>query len=512
MTRELTEICKQLNIVSRRGKGNATVSGLSYDGFTAKQGDLFLAVEGVYVDRHELIPSVLERGGEAIIHSRQLDDYRPDVAYVQVPNVQRAMSPISSSFFGDPSAGIFVIGVTGTNGKSTTSWFIYQLLKALGMKAGLLSSVYHDFGSGLKENRLHQSTPEAPIIQKNLWESANAGVEYMVIEATSHGLSDRNNRVGDVRFDAAVLTNVTHEHLEFHGNMERYVNDKANLFRLMALHGGDRAFGVVNRDDPHALIFSKAAQSPDGTQKPVFGYGMDPGSDLQATGIVAQADSSEFLVNWKGESYPTRIPIPGRFNISNALAALLAVSESTTLPMPQIVRQLPYLDAITGRMSAVEAGQPFRVIVDFAHTPDSFEKLLPEMKGNTKGRLITLFGSAGDRDTAKRPIQGEIASRHADIIILADEDPRSEEPASILNDIAAGCAGFEENKNLYLIPDRSTAIAFAIGCARPGDTVLLLGKGHETSIAYADGDVEWNESRIALECLAKHGYGTPATD
>ncbi|MBT3275456.1 MAG: UDP-N-acetylmuramoyl-L-alanyl-D-glutamate--2,6-diaminopimelate ligase [Spirochaetales bacterium] len=500
MQMRLSALISNINITERHGELDPEIHGLSYDAFTVRAGELFFAVEGINADRHLHIPDVVDAGITAIIHSKPLTEYAAGVTYLRVQNVQKSMSPVSAAFYGMPSQNLFVFGITGTNGKSTTASYIYQLLGLCGKKAGILSSVYHDFGTGLEGNLLHQSTPEAPSVQKVLREAVDNGVDYMVLEATSHGLSARNDRVADVYFDAVIMTNVTHEHLEFHGTMEQYAFDKANLFRIMDSLGGAEGFGIVNSDDAYVSSFLEASR------KKIFSYGLGPRADLRASGIKSNGKGMDFEVEWQGVSVPAFLPGSGKFNIQNALAAVLAVSIALKRRVPEILKLVADLQGIYGRMNALEAGQPFSVFIDFAHTPDSFNQLIPEMKQASKGKLITLFGSAGERDTSKRRIQGEIAAKHSDIVVLTDEDPRGENPENILEEIAAGCAGLTRGKNLFLVPGRNKGIYRALEIANPGDTVLLLGKGHETSIVYAEGEVEWNETEAAKQCLQELGY------
>ncbi len=500
MKRKLNDIISGIEPTEIHGSLETEIDGISFDAFTVRPGELFMAVEGVNSDRHQYIPSVLEKGIQAVVYSKPIMEYRQGVTYIRVENVQRSMSPVSAAFFDYPSRKLYVIGVTGTNGKSTTCSFIYQLIKLFSKKAGIISSVYLDIGRGLEENPVHQSTPEAPILQRNLFDAQKNGVEFMVVEATSHGLAERNNRVGDVEFDVAVMTNVTHEHLEFHGTMERYVEDKANLFRLMSRYGGQNGFGIINSDDPRAGTFATASK------KPVYTFGIENAADFRAVDVETSPVSSSFTLLHPGGRSAVKLPLPGLFNISNSLAAALSVSKALAIEAPFVVEKFMSLEGIRGRMNRIENGQPFEVIVDFAHTPDSFLKLLPEVKSQTPGKLIVVFGSAGERDTAKRPVQGEIAARNADIILLTDEDPRGEDSMSVLEEIAAGCRGHGRGQTLFLIPDRKSAIQRAIEMAREGDTVLLLGKGHETSIAYSKGDIPWDEVKIAEECLETAGY------
>jgi UDP-N-acetylmuramoyl-L-alanyl-D-glutamate--2,6-diaminopimelate ligase len=437
------------------------------------------------------------------------------VAYVRVADPRRALSAMADAFHGHPSRRLEVIGVTGTDGKSTTVFLIHQLLSALGQRAGFVSTVSFQAGGGLRPNSLRQSTPEAPEVHALLAEMADAGMQYAVLEATSHGLSGRTGRLADVRFQAAVCTNITHEHLEFHGTFEQYRSDKANLFRAA------RRFGVANADDPsHGYL---AAQ----TRRPVHLYGMrcaasgpqpqdgqpahlEGGCDeaeLTAHDFAGDLEGSLFSLRWPGGQAEARLALPGQHNAENLLAACLAVHHLLDAPYGDLVPLLPGLRGVPGRLQPVRAGQPFRVIVDYAHTPEAFARVLPFARAQTPGRLIAVFGSAGERDTAKRPLQGEVASRHCDLLVLADEDPRGEDPQSILRQIAAGCR-LGPGQELLLEPDRRKAIHEAIRRAGPGDAVLLLGKGHEGSIIYSDGPLPWNEEEVAREALRALGYGS----
>jgi UDP-N-acetylmuramoyl-L-alanyl-D-glutamate--2,6-diaminopimelate ligase len=314
-------------------------------------------------------------------------------------------------------------------------------------------------------------------------------------------LSERTSRLAHVRFQAAVCTNITHEHLEFHGTFEQYRSDKANLFRALDREPEERRFGVANGDDPSHVFL--AAQ----TRRPVHRYGLRfPEAELSARDFRGDLEGSRFTLRWSGGQAEASLPLPGQHNVENLLAACLTVHRLLGVPYGELPPLLPGLRGVPGRLQAVNAGQPFRVIVDYAHTPEAFARVLPLARSLTPGRLITVFGSAGERDTAKRPLQGEVASRHCDVLILADEDPRGEDPLAILREIAAGCR-LRPGQELILEPDRRKAIHEAIRRAGPGDAVLLLGKGHEASILYAGSVLPWNEAEVAREALRTQGYG-----
>jgi UDP-N-acetylmuramoyl-L-alanyl-D-glutamate--2,6-diaminopimelate ligase len=424
----------------------------------------------------------------------------PGAVYIQAADARAAMSRISANFYGRPGSRLKTIGVTGTDGKSSTVYFIYQLLEALGKKTGLLSTVSFLTGGGLEKNSLRQSTPEAPVIHGILADMENAGKEYAVIEATSHGLSPRTGRLLDVEFDAAVVTNVTHEHLEFHGSREQYLSDKTNLFRCLnaarSAKKGIPAFGVANADD------SSFAYIQTQTREKLYSYSVRSSADVCASALAADMGGNSFTLHDGGEKAAVRIQLPGAFNVENVLAAAAAVSRILGRPATELAPHIENLKGVRGRMTPL-FGAPFAVLVDYAHTPGSFERLFPLVRANTPGRIIAVFGSGGERDIEKRPIQGRIAAAYAEIIILSDEDPRGEDPHELLLHIAAGTGRTEED-GLLIIPERGKAIARAFALAKPGDTVLLLGKGHESSIICKDGPVPWDEIETAQELLQKY--------
>jgi UDP-N-acetylmuramoyl-L-alanyl-D-glutamate--2,6-diaminopimelate ligase len=515
----LGQLIRHLQVLELHAPTDPIILGLGYDSREARPGWLFAALEGLHTDGHRFTEQAVQNGAVAVLHGRPLQERRPGVAYVRVADPRRALSALADAFHGQPSRRLEVIGVTGTDGKSTTVFLIHQLLSALGQRAGFLSTVSFQAGGQLRPNSLRQSTPEAPEVHALLAQMADAGMGYAVLEATSHGLSARTARLADVRFQAAVCTNITHEHLEFHRTFEQYRSDKANLFRALdrpekapAGEGepaAGRRFGVANADDPsHAYL---AAQ----TRRPVHLYGMrsaegaaQPGRlGLTAHDFAGDLEGSRFRLRWPGGQAEARTALPGQHNVENLLAACLAVHLLLGVPFSELAPLLPRLRAVPGRLQAVRAGQPFRVIVDYAHTPEAFARVLPFARAQTPGRLIAVFGSAGERDTGKRPLQGEVASRHCDLLVLTDEDPRGEDPRAILREIAAGCR-LGPGQELLLEPDRRKAIHEAIRRAQPGDAVLLLGKGHEGSILYSGGSLPWNEEEVAREALQALGYGS----
>ena len=498
----LTELFSGIRCDEVRGDMSHAVRGIAYDSREVEPGFLFAAMDGQHTDGHRYVGDAIRRGATAVLHSRPLTDVPAEVTCVRVSDPRTALSPLAAAFYRHPSKSLKVIGVTGTDGKSSTVWFISQLIGLLGGRAGFLSTVSFKTGDDVVKNPFRQSTPEASEIQGMLREMVDNRRDIAIVEATSHGLSARPNRLGDVLFDAAVLTNVTHEHLEFHGSFEQYRSDKANLFRAVSPDapkdvGGPR-FAVVNAADPSAGYFAAASRVP------VYRYG--PGGDLEARSCREDVSGTTFRMTSDGREEEARVRIPGPFWVDNALAAVLAAAGILEVPALSLAPLLQQLQSVPGRMDSVAQGQPFTVIVDYAHTPAAFQRLFPWMRARTEGKLTAVFGSAGERDREKRPLQGRAAAAHCDTLVITDEDPRGEDSMEILEQIAAGCEGKTRGRDLFLIPDRREAVRFAIGRAQAADAVLLLGKGHEGSIIGPAGPAAWDERSEAEAALRALGY------
>jgi UDP-N-acetylmuramoyl-L-alanyl-D-glutamate--2,6-diaminopimelate ligase len=482
------------------------------------QDSLFFALPGLHTDGHNFVNDAINRGVAAVIHQNELPNYREKTLYIKVKDSRFAMSSISDAYYNFPSRRMVIIGVTGTEGKSTTSYLSYQLLKLLKKKTGLISTVSQADGITEKWTEEHQTTPEAPTVHRLLAEMHRNGVEYVVLESSSHGLSKKTNRLGDVDFDVAVMTTLTHDHLEFHGTWEQYRSDKAELFRALdsspSLHkkqgaAGDLSvpsFAVVNVDYSSAEYFAAA------TKQKSYSYstkGAKADVSIRRIESRAEGNSHEVFISSSGKTLTIQDYLPGAFNAANVLAGLLVVSKLLSMEIEDLAPLVPQLKPVRGRMTQVCRGQPFEVLVDFAHTPSSFAAALAPLRerlNSSGGRLICLFGSAGERDIQKRPEQGEIAARYSDIVILADEDPRGEDPMTILEEIAQGCEKMNRNETLFLIPGRPEAIRKAFSLARQGDLVILLGKGHENSIIYAHETLDYDEISEAEKALEETGY------
>lgn len=535
---QLTSVIKH-EIVENSNKFDPIICDICFDSRAVVLGSLFFALPGTHVHGNTFICQAIKKGASAIIFQDELPQEALKTAteqekegknrpvFIKVESTRFAMSPVSSAFYDNPSSKLAVIGVTGTEGKSSTVSFIWQLLRLCGKKAGFISTVQYSLGEDAIANPEHQTTPEAPIVQKQLYQMVQNNCEYAVVESSSHGLSERTNRLGDVLFDVAVWMNVTHEHLEFHGTVEQYRNDKANLFRNLDKHNHTKnilgqitvipSFGVINLEDPSAEYFA------DATKQKVYGFTTggaaghteNPNQKIppkvikyEATNLSATAQGISFDANSYEHNISVTANFPGAFNAYNVLASIITVSKITNIPEEKVIEQCKLLKPVTGRMTVIDKGQPFEVIIDYAHTPSSFQTIFPPLRKRAKGKIIVLFGSGGERDTQKRPEQGKIAAQWCDIVILADEDPRGEKPEELLEMIAVGARkeGKTEDNGLFIIPPRQQAIRKAFSMAQKDDIVLLLGKAHENSIIYKDFVMPYDEIAEAKKALEEMGF------
>lgn len=397
---------------------------------------------------------------------------------------------------GFPGHGLKVIGVTGTNGKTTTSFLIHRMLHEAGYKVGLMTTVAYGAGNDIRPQVHHMTNVPVPELMQRLKWMKKQGVEWLVLETTSQGLAQ--NRVWGVPYSIAVMTNVTHEHLDYHKTFERYRDAKRKLFTLADKNKKGLRVGIVNAEDPSAELFAGDIKNP-------VTYGVEKG-DLRATKVELKSSGISYRAKVEDDEYDITCKIPGSFNVYNSLAAV-AAGRAVGLSREQIERGVAALEGVEGRMTRIDEGQDFDVIVDFAHTPDSFEKLFKDLKPVVKGKLIALFGSAGRRDEAKRAVQGELAGKYCDEVIITEEDDRDVDGMEIMNQIATGAekAGKVRDNDLFLVHDRTEAINFAVKRAQKGDTVLLLGKGHEKTIERANGENPWDEIGTARGALQNLG-------
>ena len=485
------------------GDATVAVDGVTYDSRAAGPGSLFVALRGAAFDGHRFVGAALDRGATAILAEEPVADPRARCVVV-VPDSRAALAQFAATFYGDPSHQLGLIGVTGTKGKTTTSFLIEAILGQT-VETGLIGTVDLKVGPRRWRNPIHQTTPESLDVQRLLREMVAARVAWAILETSSHALV--NHRVERCAYDIAAITNVTHEHLDFHGTYENYLAAKGELLARIApraTKGGRWPRGaIINRDDPGAA--SLLGRMGDATE---WTYGLSAEADIRATEIVATDAGLAFLLTSPWGDCRIQTPLLGRFNVYNALAAagvcLLAGSSPET-----VARGLAGFAGVPGRVQRIEAGQPFLTIVDFAHNADSLEQILALLRGVTAGKLVAVFGSAGERDVTKRAQMGAVCARGADAAIFTDEDPRGEEPLAILREIAAGAAasGWREGREYVCLTDRRTAITRAVAEAAPSDTILLAGKGHENTMVYADRTIPWDEAAEARRALAAYGYG-----
>jgi UDP-N-acetylmuramoyl-L-alanyl-D-glutamate--2,6-diaminopimelate ligase len=488
------------------------VRGVAYDSRRVLPGSVFVAVPGAHADGHAHAGEAVARGAAAVIVEREIEAL--GVPELVVDDSQRALAPAACWWYGDPSLDLAVVGVTGTDGKTSTCRLLTAALLAAGLPTGMSTTAALRIGRVDEPNPVHATTPEAPEVQRALRAMAAAGDRVAVLETTSHGLA--LERVAGVAYDAAILTNVTHEHLEFHGSFEAYRSAKLRLFRDLGGSeagepkgpGGAHGAGawprsaIVNADDPSAGLFVEAALAGGAR---VVTYGQAAGADVRALDIAEGPEGLVVRADAPSGRLTVRLGLLGRFNAWNALS-VVALAEAVGLDLDAVLAGLATAPPVRGRMERVDRGQAFTVIVDYAHSPASLRTVLDvlgPLAAADGGGLIAVFGSAGERDVAKRPMMGRIAGERCRLVVVTDEDPRGEDPEAILAEIAAGAeaAGRRRGGDVLLIADRRAAIAAAFRAARPGDVVLLAGKGHETSIIGPAGPAPWDERRVAEEEL-----------
>jgi len=490
-----------------------SVRGVTDDSRAIRPGNLFVAVPGLHVDGHDHVAAAEGAGAAAAVVERPVADV--EIPQLVVDRSSAALGEAAAWWYGDPSHRLGVVGITGTDGKTTTSFLAAAALQAAGASAGLVGTVATQIGVVREPNPEHTTTPGAPLLQRTLRAMADAGNIVAVVETTSHGLAA--DRVLGIAYDVAILTNLTHEHIEFHGSWEAYRDAKLSLFERLAVGPANplkdvagRSWpkaAVVNADDPNAGAFVGVAQEANAR---VVTYGTDAAADVRATRVEEDGSGLRFEVAGTGVDGVVALRLAGRFNVHNALA-VVALGEVLGLDPAKVREGLAAVNGVPGRMERLDVGQPFGVVIDYAHTPASLEKvlgLLAPVAAARGGELIAVFGSAGERDVEKRPMMGRIAGRLARLVVVTDEDPRDEDPDSILDDIARGAeaVGKRRDRDLFVVRDRPAAIAAAFERARRGDIVLLAGKGHERSIIGRAGPAPYDEREAALAALARLGF------
>ena len=469
------------------GEPSTPISGVSFDSRVVETGDVFFCVPGTSTDGHRFGPDAVAAGAAALCVERRLDVDAPQLI---VSDVRRAMGRVTAAFFGSPAESLTILGVTGTNGKTTTAFLLESILRAEGHKTGLIGTIETRVGDRVKPGV--RTTPESLDLQRLFAEMVAEGVTAAAMEVTSHALV--LDRVEAVHLRAAAFTNLSQDHLDFHPGMEAYFEAKASLFTPQRTERG-----ATNVDDDHGRRLLSA-------EIPMLGFGVSGDAEVRAEGVAFSPTGSRFTVRTPKGDMHVATTLIGGFNVSNCLAAT-AVALQTGIGLDAIEQGLRSLKAVPGRFESIDAGQPFAVVVDYAHTPDSLDNVLRAARGATReGRVVCVFGCGGDRDRGKRPLMGAVAAQLADIVVVTSDNPRSEDPLAILDQVLEGVIAHRAGGPDVVTADRTEAIHAALSVARAGDVVVIAGKGHETGQQFADHTIAFDDREVARSVLAELGW------
>ena len=490
---QLKELASLLVGAVTEGDPATEITGLATDSRRVEPGDLFICLPGSAYDGHQFAGQALERGAAALVVDRKLDGIQAPM--IRVKDTRLAMAVMASHFYGYPSRELKVIGITGTNGKTTVSYLIEKILADQGRSTGLMGTIRMKIGGRAYD--VKNTTQEALELQRHFRAMREAGAEYCIMEVSSHALEQ--GRVKGTRFRTAVFTNLTQDHLDYHRTMERYKQAKGLLFSRLgntyAASPDERQYAVLNADDEASADYAAM------TAAQVVTYGIERPADVRAEAVTVHAGGARFRVSTFAGSCEVRLRLAGKFNVYNALAAI-AVGLLEGIPLPRIRDSLEAVEGVEGRFELIREGQDFHVIVDYAHTPDSLENVLATISEIAEARIICVFGCGGDRDRTKRPLMGEIAARYSDYCIVTSDNPRSEDPEQILRDIEDGMlrAGVERSQYEKIV-DRRQAIEKAVAMAGPRDVVLIAGKGHETYQETKGVRVHFDDREVARQAI-----------
>jgi UDP-N-acetylmuramoyl-L-alanyl-D-glutamate--2,6-diaminopimelate ligase len=504
---KLQQLLNGINVISIVGNLDREIYGVAYDSRQVEQNFAFVCYQGVAVDGHEYVSDAIKKGATAVISEKGLS-LPANITWVQVKDGRLALALMAANWYNVPAAKLKMIGITGTNGKTSTAYFTQAIFTAAGFKMGIMGSIGHKFGS--KFVSATTTTPQALQLQQLLGEMLDGGADSVVMEVTSHSLAQK--RVAGIQFDAAVFTNLTQDHLDFHEDMQSYLNAKVELFRQLK---ADKSVAILNADDDASQYITqrlalerrdgKMARWQDGKmESPILTYGVKKPANLYVKNVDSTLSRLKFtIITPRGET-DVNLKLLGEYNLYNALAAT-GVGLSFGIGLDVIKTGLESA-VVPGRFELVDCGQDFAVVVDYAHTPDALERLLSAARKITEGRLICVFGCGGDRDKGKRPIMGRIASEIADYVIITSDNPRTEVPAQIIAEIEAGVKSGKNkgHESLYdVIVDRSSAIARGIEIARSGDLVAIAGKGHENYQDFGNKRIHFDDREVAAEYIVK---------
>ncbi|MGE5371785.1 MAG: UDP-N-acetylmuramoyl-L-alanyl-D-glutamate--2,6-diaminopimelate ligase [Solirubrobacterales bacterium] len=469
-----------------QGNPETDVTGLEYDSRKVESGDVFICIPGFKTDGHLYAPQACERGAQALIVERRIE-LPPDITAVLVKNVRQALPVLASRFFERPSSHLRVIGVTGTNGKTTTTHLIKAILEEAGHRVGLLGTLYADWNG--QQDKISNTTPESVELERFMKRVLDDGGKYVVMEVSSHALD--LGRVAEIDFDVAVFTNLTQDHLDYHVSLENYREAKAILFDNLV--PAPHHFAVLNADDETSHVFAAR------TRAEWLSFGIHQTADVRAVDAKIGATGSTFTAVFGQGRMEIQLKLAGLFSIYNALAAI-AFGLREGIEPEVITRALEKVKGVPGRFESIDDGQEYAVIVDYAHTPDGLENILRTAKQIAKRRIITVFGCGGDRDRTKRPIMGGISGQYSDFTIVTSDNPRSEEPLAIIEEILVG---LREQKDAHyaVVPDRREAIRHAVHLAAKDDLVIIAGKGHEDYQIVKGQILPFDDREVARDCI-----------
>ncbi len=484
---KLGELVARLPTAEIQAPADLEVATVTHDSRHAAPGALFVAIRGLATDGNHFVAAALKKGAVAVVSD---DAPQPGVPWVRVGDAREALAILSARILGQPAAALELVGVTGTNGKTTTSYLIDAALRAAGHRVGLIGTVLYRIGDRLAE--AVRTTPESSELQGLFREMVDAACRYAVLEVSSHSLALK--RVHGCAFRVAVFTNLTRDHLDFHGDMDGYFAAKRVLFDTLLRTDGH---AIVNADDDRSDELRRAARGK------VWTYALTAPADLRAEDVALSLNGTRFKARTPAGDFDVATPLLGRFNVENVLAALGAAL-ALGVPGETAVAGIASVGGVPGRLERIQAGQDFTVIVDYAHTDDALRNLLETVRALQPQRVITVFGCGGDRDKTKRPLMGAVASRLSDVVIVTSDNPRSEPPEAIIEEIERGMNGGRKAER-HAIVDRRDAIARALELARSGDAVVIAGKGHETYQVLRDRTAPFDDRQVARDLLARLG-------
>ena len=489
---KLNELIAALHDFRLRDKNeNPEITSIEMDSREVKTGSLFICIKGYTVDGHNYVNQAIEKGAVAIVAEKEIETIQA-VPVIQVRSTMRAMAILANAFYDNPTAKMHMIGITGTNGKTSVSYLIEEILRQSGKQIGVIGTIGMKIGDDVFETK--NTTPDALTLQKMFKQMLDANVETAVMEVSSHAL--HIGRVHGCQYDIAVFTNLTQDHLDYHKTMDAYRAAKSLLFSQLG-NGYDSnrpKYAILNVDDAATAEYIVACQGI------VLTYGIDNDADLMARDIQTTSSGTTFTLVMNDVTYPIKMGLVGKFNVYNILATIGATLASG-VDLDFIIAAIRSLTGVSGRFELVDAGQDFNVIVDYAHTPDSLENVLKTIGDFAKGKIYCIIGCGGDRDKSKRPIMAEIASRMSDYPIFTSDNPRTEDPVAILKDMEAGAT--KQANDYKVIVDRKEAIIYAIEKAQTGDVILIAGKGHETYQIIGEKVLDFDDHKMARAAILK---------